>query len=64
MWNSKSNAIVLKDDLVFRLISAAITEVYLGSSSVLSRMKTVLGIQNHKDCDSHVPSYLVYCFNP
>lgn len=44
MWNLKLNVIVLKDDLVFRLIFVVIIEVYLGFLSVLLRMKIVLGI--------------------
>lgn len=52
---------MLNDVLVFLLISAAITEVCLGSSSVVSCVNTVLGIQNHNDCDSSVPSYLTFC---
>lgn len=53
---------MLNDDLVFFLISVAVTEVYLGSSSVVSCTKIVLGIQNH-DYYNHVPSDLAFPFN-
>lgn len=62
MWNSKLNAIVLHDDLVFLLIPVAMAEVYSGSSGVVSCMITVLGVQNH-GYENHVPSWLAFPFN-
>lgn len=53
---------VLNDDLVSLLIYVAITEVHLGSSSVVSCMLAVLGTQNH-GCANYIPSYLEVPFS-
>lgn len=46
--DSKLNATVLKDDLVFSKIAAAATEVDMGSLGVLSCLKTRIDIQATK----------------